>query len=82
MIFPFVSIKEIERYIPLMMKLGVSQVARSKGQFLDQYRQHGINLPPEWKIKRENFIKRHLVQYIQKPTERRALALLAWAFKV
>lgn len=64
-----------------MEKEKVSVVARSKGQFLDQYRKYGKNLPDNWKTKRENFIKRHLAQYQIKPTTRRWLALLAWGYR-
>ena len=79
--YRFMPYKEIEKYIPKMVELGVSKVARSKGQFLDQYERYGASkLPDEWKLKRENFIKRHLVQYVKKPTERRRLALMAWAY--
>ena len=73
---------EIERYLPTIIANGVSEVARSKGQFLEQYKRYGANLPQEWRIKRENFIKRHLAQYKVKPTPRRRLALIAWAYKV
>jgi len=78
--YPFLSVKQIEKNLPEMERLGVSKVARSKGQFLEQYRKYGVNLPLAWKIKRENFIKRHLAQYVKNPTVRRRLALIAWAF--
>jgi len=78
--YPFLSVKQIEKNLPEMERLGVSKVARSKGQFLEQYRKYGVNLPLAWKIKRENFIKRHLAQYVKNPTVRRKLALMAWAF--
>jgi hypothetical protein len=68
------------KYMPMIISNKVSEMARSKGQFLDQYKQHGTNLPPEWKLKRENFIKRHMAQYIKNPTTRRQLALITWAY--
>ena len=64
-----------------MEQYKVSEVARSKGQFIDQYKKYGTNLPDDWKIKRENFIKRHMVQYEKNPTLRRQLALMAWAYR-
>jgi len=69
------------KYMPLIIAQKVSEVARSKGQFLDQYKKYGSNLPEEWMIKRENFIKRHLAQYEKNPTLRRQLALIAWGYK-
>ena len=78
--YPFLSLKQIEKNLPEIEKLGVSKVARSAGQFLDQYRKFGVNLPLAWKIKRDNFIKRHLAQYVKNPTVRRKLALITWAF--
>lgn len=63
-----------------MISQKVSEVARSEGQFLSQYKKFGERLPQDWIIKRHNFIKRHLVQYKQNPTPRRKLALIAWAY--
>jgi len=80
--YNFVPLKTIETFIPEMERLGVSVVARSKNQFLDQYRKYGKNLPEYWMTKRKNFIKRHLIQYKLNPTYRRKLALLAWAYQV
>ena len=79
--YKFVPIDEVIKFIPLMEQYKVSEVARSKGQFLDQYKKYGTNLPDDWKIKRENFIKRHMVQYEKNPTLRRQLALMAWAYR-
>lgn len=70
----------IEKYIPEMVKNNVSKVARSKGQFLDQYKKYGKNLPPFWDKKRNAFIARTLAAYKLKPSYRRKLALIAWAF--
>lgn len=71
---------EIEAYMPLIKELNVSKRARSPNQFLSVYKQHGVQLPDNWALKRENFIKRHYVQYMNNPTIRRRLALIAWAF--
>ena len=78
--FPFISYKQIESYLPEIEREKVSQVARSQNGFLSIYKQYGVNMPNDWKIKRENFIKRHLVQYEKNPTHRRKLALIVWAY--
>ena len=72
-----------------MEQLKVSNVARSKSGFIQQYRK---GLTEEWKTKRINFIKRHLAK-MKKDNEprfitykgkkipsRRHLALIAWAY--
>lgn len=46
-----------------MKRLDVSEVANSRDGFLHAYKKFGSNLPPEWEKKRENFIKRHIVQF-------------------
>ena len=73
-------------------KQRVSEVARASGGFLSEYKKHKTfgnfkdNIVPngseDWESKRRNFIKRHLAQYRQQPTERRRLALLVWGYKV
>jgi hypothetical protein len=78
--YPYLSLRIIEQYMPQIEKEEVSKVARSKGQFLDQYKKYGKNLPESWKVKRDNFIRRHLAQYTKNPTLRRKLALITWAF--
>ena len=52
--YKFIPYETIMKYMPMIISNKVSEMARSKGQFLDQYKQHGTNLPPEWKLKREN----------------------------
>lgn len=87
-----VSYKKIEKYIPEMERRGVSEVARSSRGFLSYYSKSPTKLSPEWKLKRENFIKRHLAKALKDGEDltlysdpakcsRRTLALLAWAFK-
>jgi hypothetical protein len=78
--YPFLSLKQIQRYLPRIEAENVSIVARSKDQFLDQYKKYGTNLPQSWHIKRSNFINRHLKQYKKNPTNRRKLALITWAY--
>jgi hypothetical protein len=78
--YKFMPYNSIEKYIPEMIKEEVSKVARSKGQFLDQYKKHGVNLPSAWQNKRNAFIARTLAAYKLKPSYRRKLALIAWAY--
>jgi len=78
--YPLVPYETVKQYIPMMEKEKVSIVARSPRGFLTAYNKYSRNLPKEWVTKRENFIKRHLAQYKIKPTLRRWLALIAWAF--
>ena len=69
--------------------LGVSSVARSSGGFMLVYEAAGNaaamrHIPIgniTWGKKRTNFIKRHLAQYHRKPTLRRWLALVMWAYR-
>jgi len=78
--YSYLPLADIERYMPEIIKLNVSTVARSPNQFLSQYKRYGTNLPYKWAVKRENFIKRHLAQYKENPTLRRKLALITWAY--
>ena len=87
----YIPIKSIARYISEMERRGVSKVARSPRGFLTAYKRAGSpsKLSPYWRNRRENFIKRHWAQVRKhgekltkngRPT-RRALALIAWAWK-
>ena len=78
--YPLVDLKTVESYVDMAKKARVSVVARAPGGFLSVYRKFGKNLPEEWEVKRHNFIKRHLAQFRMKPTPRRRLALLMWAY--
>lgn len=80
--FPFMPLREVLRHEGEMQRLGVSVVARSPRGFLSAYRNAGAysKLSADWKTTRENFVKRHLVQYKKNPTYRRWLALVAWAY--
>jgi len=80
--YKFMPYKEVLKYVPLMIQYKVSEVARSPNQFLDQYKKYGTNLPENWITKRNNFIKRTLPAYLKKPSLRRQLALIAWAYDV
>ena len=74
---------QVKKYIPEAKAQGVSEVARSKGQFVDQLSKVGSvsKLPQDWKSKRENFIARTLPAYQSNPTYRRWLSLVMWGAK-
>ena len=78
--YPFASYSLIQNNLAEIIHSKVSIRARSPGQFLSIYQRYGIHLPAEWDIKRNNFIKRTYAAYIKKPSRRRQLALLVWAF--
>lgn len=75
------SLKTIAKHEADMRRLGVSKVARSPRGFLTAYKRAGrpSNLSENWKRKRKAFIARHGEQYRRNPTNRRRLALIAWA---
>ena len=79
---PFLPLSVIRKYEPDMVRYQVSRVARSPRGFLTAYKRAGnfSKLSDSWKKKREAFIARHLAQYKKKPTYRRKLALIAWAY--
>lgn len=82
--YQYMSLDEVESYLPEMRALGVSEVARSPRGFIAAYRRAGgrpSGLSERWRVKRHGFIRRHLVQYRENPTPRRRLALRAWAYE-
>ena len=84
MSYRYITLSEIAKYEPEMKRLGVSVVARSPRGFLTYYKKIGGDaqkVNEEWRKKRNAFIARHLAQYRAKPTYRRFLALVAWAYK-
>lgn len=82
-------LRDVLAWVPLMVKLGVSEVARSPRGFLTAYRRRGGSVDAHWMTRREGFISRHVAQMVAndeplydrrgRPT-RRHLALVAWAF--
>lgn len=74
-------------------RLGVSKVARSARGFMRAYETARtpekmastqvpqINRFQFWDQRRDDFIGRHLPQYRSKPSHRRRLALIMWAFE-
>jgi len=88
----FVRPKVIEKFIPMMERRGVSEIARSPRGFLTAYLNADGDpkkMHPDWLAKRDGFIARHMAQVIRNyeylydtsgsPT-RRHLALIAWAY--
>lgn len=85
------SLRQIDRWLPLMKQWGVSSVARSQRGFLTAYRRAGGDIgrmSEAWQARRIAFLDRHLAQVKQRgeplwkdglPT-RRHLALVAWAY--
>ena len=79
---PWMSLSEVLKHVPEAQQLGVSKVARGKDGFLTAYKRAGTshNMTRHWHGKRHAFIRRHLAQYKRKPTQRRKLALIIWAY--
>lgn len=94
--YPLLTWKKVEVWLPEIDKQGVSRVARgvtkstvTKEGFLQVYErvktQKGLQTAwarqeETWLERRNNFVARHLAQYRVHPTYRRRLALIAWAF--
>lgn len=85
----YLSLRDVESFVPYAAALGVSRVARSPRGFLAAYRRAGGDprrLPPAWRAKREAFLARHLAQQAREPAfvdgvpTRRTLALIMWAY--
>ena len=91
MSFKWMTLNQVLKYEPLIISENVSEVARSNNGFLNEYKKYKSTafmkkkqVPNEnitWERKRENFIKRTLPSYEKKPTTRRYLSLITWAFK-
>lgn len=64
--FELLPLNEIEKWIPEMRRLKVSEVARGPNGFINAYRA-GIHNSDHWKKKRNSFIYRTLPQYTKKP---------------
>lgn len=79
---------EVRRHMPAIVEHDVSRVARAPGGFLYAYMRAGASMLDEtapggritWRQKRTSFVRRHLAQYREHRTERRRLALIAWAY--
>jgi hypothetical protein len=87
--FPLITEEELKKQLPLIRQEGVSKRARRKDGFLSVYLRDGfsgLSKPYPGKehsylVERENFIKRHMAQFLISPSLRRYLALVAWAYK-
>lgn len=90
--YKVLSLTVVEKFVSMMERKHVSEVARSPRGFLPAYRAAGGDLrkmSPAWQAKREGFVARHLAQartageslfdYRGFPS-RRHLALIAWAY--
>lgn len=88
----FLPLSTVEKFVPLMERFGVSEVALSSRGFLAAYRRargRSANLTADWWQRREAFIARHEAQRVQRreplyvkggQLTRRHLALIAWAY--
>lgn len=90
-VYPFLSLHEVMRWIPLMQTLGVSEVARSERGFLSAYQEAGTpdQLPKEWIKERDAYVARRSGQinaqsfplYLESGLPTRAhLSLISWAY--
>ena len=89
--YPFLTLDQIYWFYHYAVLEGVSQVARSSRGFLPAYvqaRGSPKKLSAAWRRKRENFIKRHMAQVINRDEplwdgdrpSRRHIALIMWAY--
>lgn len=89
--YRWLPLRQALSYEDEMERLGVSKVARSPRGFLAAYKHHRTAAATKkapvpgypgqtWGERRNAFIGRHLPQYRANPTERRRLALIAWAY--
>ena len=79
-----VKLGRVEQYVPAASRLGVSVIARSR--FVLAYRRyHKGHMKAEtwcrWLRRGSGFLVCHLAQYSKKPTHRRWLAMMMWAFE-
>jgi hypothetical protein len=83
------SYKNAAKYLDEAERLGVSEVARSQTGFMGIYKKAKtadimkktpFTKTQTWGRRRDNFVKRHMAQYVKNPTYRRWLALVMWAY--
>ncbi|MFZ4600353.1 MAG: hypothetical protein ACOYNN_17070 [Terrimicrobiaceae bacterium] len=79
--YTMLSLDEVNKYIPEMERLNVSEIARGPEGVIAAYKKLRGKLPDEWKKKRRGFIQRTLPAYHRNPTYRRWLSLIAWFYK-
>lgn len=94
-VYPWLSVREVDRWIPMMLELGVSEVALSDRGFFLAYMEAGTarSLPVEWIEKRNAYVARRKAQIEKQnyplyfdtginaglPT-RAHLSLISWAY--
>jgi hypothetical protein len=78
--YTYLPLSDVEKFIPQMEKLKVSEIARGKNGFIQAYK-NGQHKNDFWVKKRNSFIARVLPAYLKKKTPRRYLSLIAWAYK-
>ena len=86
--YKYTTLTYIEKYLPEMKDKKVSVKARSKDQFIDQFRKakgNPKNLPEKWQKKRDGFVartKRAMEIHQQKGhnVKRQRLSLIAWGY--
>lgn len=92
--YPWMSYAAARAYEAEAARLRVSEVARAPKGFMREYEAartparmrarplpQGVRGGETWGQKRHGFIARHLATYRMRPTYRRYLALIMWAFK-
>lgn len=79
--YQFLPLPDILGHLDEINREKVSVLARSPGQFLEAYHRYGTDLPQHWLIKRNAFINRTLAAFRQKPSRRRYLSLICWAYE-
>lgn len=90
--YPWLTLEQVNAHVPEARREGVSATARTRQGFVGVFRRCGTSdrmrgarvkghKKLTWGKKRENFIKRHLPQYVKKPTVRRRLMLRMWAYE-
>ena len=90
--YPWMDLAQIKDFEWQAAALGVSEVARSSRGFLTSYKRNKGSSTrmaqlkakaggeETWANRRLGFIRRHMVQYKARPTYRRFLALIMWAY--
>jgi hypothetical protein len=83
--YPIMSKFELMKWIPEIKKENVSERAMKPDGFTQTFLfgNPKLNYPGKshnYYVERNNFIKRHLAQYQVKPSYRRFLSLVAWAY--
>jgi len=87
--YPIMNVKETALWLPIIENFEVSKQARSKNGFLTNYLEKGSDMLNQvsdenkitWNEKRKRFIKRTLPAFIKKPSIRRYISLIAWAYE-